>query len=89
MWTHDCEHGQIRGFKVVVVDPSSLSSKAGNDNDNNNYEITDVNVKLDESMTYVEFGPEQLVARVSVSWSSDDEMNGLLTVPLPSTLKNK
>ena len=73
VWTHDCEHGQIRGFKVVPVADEVGSM---------------VSVEVDESMEYVEFGPEQLIARISSSWNDTDEMSGYLDVPLPSLLMN-
>ena len=43
-------------------------------------------LRIDEDVEYagIEFGPEQLVARVPVEWASEYE--GTLLAPLPATL---
>ena len=54
VWTHNCEHGVIRGTKVI------LSNNSVDDTKTRFF----VSVPLDE----VEFGPEQLIARLPVVW---------------------
>ena len=46
VWTHNCEHGVIRGYQLDCLDSETL-------------ELSD---------EVVEFGPEQLIARIPVSW---------------------
>lgn len=53
VWTHNCEHGVIRG---ILLDPVF-------DNDNDvmpSFQVTD---------KQIEFGPEQLLARIPVEWN--------------------
>ena len=54
VWTHNCEHGVIRGTEVI------LSNNSGDDKTTRFF----VSTPLDE----VEFGPEQLIARLPVVW---------------------
>jgi hypothetical protein len=57
VWTHNCEHGVLRGMAVKLLDDGkTIQYDDGND---------------DEMM--VEFGPEQLVARLPVVW--DDSVD--------------
>ena len=46
VWTHNCEHGCIRGMAVTLIDEQTI--------------------QVDES-DYVEFGPEQLIARLPIN----------------------
>ena len=68
VWTHNCEHGFIRGMKVDIDHESGKLS-------------------IVEPFVFIDFGPEQLVARVSVDW--ENENNGSLKSPLPLELHNK
>ena len=52
VWTHNCEHGVIRGLQAEVTQTP----------DGNPF------VALTDPIQDVEFGPEQLVARVPVDW---------------------
>jgi hypothetical protein len=68
VWSHNCEHGVIRGWKMKLLVVSD-----GDDEEpatNNKQGL----VKTDES---VEFGPEQLVARIPVLWllGSENDKN--------------
>jgi hypothetical protein len=56
VWTHNCEHGVLRGMELVRV------------NNNDNYS----NV-LKATGKMIEFGPEQLLARIPVEWIEKDE----------------
>ena len=60
VWTHNCEHGVIRGWKLLVQHP------AGG-------EATTTAVVLQRMDEFVEFGPEQLLAKIPVEWDRDDE----------------
>ena len=66
VWTHNCEHGFIRGLAVNI---DSDSSK----------------LKVITPLQFVDFGPEQLVARLPVEWIDDEE--ALLRTSLPSSLR--
>ena len=63
VWTHNCEHGFIRGLSV-------------------NISVDDCRVNIVSPLEFVDFGPEQLVARLPVNWISDDEAEVLATIPL-------
>jgi hypothetical protein len=60
VWTHNCEHGVLRGIalKEMVTEEGGESI---------------LQLSVLEPMEAVEFGPEQLVARVSVVWEWDNE----------------
>ena len=59
VWTHNCEHGVIRGYELDPVGPNTLA----------------------QSDSVVEFGPEQLLARIPVVWS-EGEQRAISAVPL-------
>ena len=63
VWTHNCEHGVLRGIELeprLDNDPTSRMTLTLPDKENMN-------------QAFVEFGPEQLVARLhSVEWNSDE-----------------
>jgi hypothetical protein len=69
IWTHNCEHGVLRGIAVKVLDDDDGSGRCRNtvgydyDGDDGGEQI----------MTMVEFGPEQLVARLPIIW--DDSVD--------------
>ena len=71
VWTHNCEHGVIRGMSCDIVNDDA---------------IDDVVVKVTDPLEFVEFGPEQLVAQLPVQWNADDEDIGSLLVPFPENL---
>lgn len=58
VWTHNCEHGVLRGLQVDIDD-------AGN-------------VKLIQPVATIEFGPEQLIAKIPVEWDEASETGKLL-----------
>ncbi len=62
VWTHNCEHGYIRGLAVDVNNERS-------------------EVKVISPLVFIEFGPEQLVARLPVSWISEEEATLLVNIP--------
>eukprot|EP00816_Leptocylindrus_hargravesii_P007426 CAMPEP_0196807274 /NCGR_PEP_ID=MMETSP1362-20130617/7232_1 /TAXON_ID=163516 /ORGANISM="Leptocylindrus danicus, Strain CCMP1856" /LENGTH=203 /DNA_ID=CAMNT_0042181117 /DNA_START=116 /DNA_END=728 /DNA_ORIENTATION=- len=82
VWTHDCEHGQIRGLLLTLAsydEGSEVSTKGSNDSGNN----------LEDEYEFVEFGPEQLLARLPVEWEgcSGNAMDcdvGRLLVSVPA-----
>jgi hypothetical protein len=74
VWTHNCEHGVLRG---VQVERLQLLLEEEEDN-------VHVGFQESEPLHPVEFGPEQLVARIPVTW--DDKTNqGRSLVPLDTT----
>ncbi len=66
VWTHNCEHGFIRGMSV------SIDSDIGK-------------VEINSPLEFVDFGPEQLVARLPVQWINENEAQ--LLVKLPKSLQ--
>lgn len=62
VWTHNCEHGYIRGMEVKIG------------SDNNKLEVV-------SPLNFVDFGPEQLVARLPLNWINDSEAELLATLP--------
>jgi len=68
VWTHDCEHGQIRGFSVNFANQEK-DLHGG------------VRCFVDEN-EYVEFGPEQLVAKIPSVWDANDDSGGNILVSL-------
>jgi len=76
VWTHNCEHGFIHGMdvKVTEVDPDSSSGSSS------------CRVKITSPLKFIDFGPEQLVARLPVKWISDEKAQ--LLVNLPSALQS-
>eukprot|EP00551_Chaetoceros_affinis_P004092 CAMPEP_0203682724 /NCGR_PEP_ID=MMETSP0090-20130426/46921_1 /ASSEMBLY_ACC=CAM_ASM_001088 /TAXON_ID=426623 /ORGANISM="Chaetoceros affinis, Strain CCMP159" /LENGTH=157 /DNA_ID=CAMNT_0050551805 /DNA_START=548 /DNA_END=1021 /DNA_ORIENTATION=- len=67
VWTHNCEHGYIRGMSVSI-DPNSGK------------------VNVDSPLEFIDFGPEQLVARLPVTWIDENEAK--LLVDFPNSLEN-
>jgi len=67
VWTHNCEHGFIRGMKVEI-------------------DHGDGKVSVVEPLDFIDFGPDQLFARVPVEWQNDNA--GRLKSPLPLELRN-
>lgn len=74
VWTHNCEHGFISGLAVTI----------GEDDDNENDEQSSVcreKVRVVSPLEFVDFGPEQLVARIPVNWINDNEAELLVKMP--------
>eukprot|EP00978_Attheya_sp_CCMP212_P006822 scaffold15889_cov71-Attheya_sp.AAC.3 len=74
VWTHNCEHGVIRGM-ALHLEESSSSPDPSHDDDNNDDESI---VSLVTPIVDIEFGPEQLVARIPVQWDSDEQRGTIL-----------
>ena len=68
MWTHNCEHGFIRGISATIDIERSI-------------------VDVISPLEFIDFGPEQLVARLPVAWINDGEAT--LLSDIPSSLQNK
>jgi hypothetical protein len=62
VWTHNCEHGVLRGIEVDIVDPLRIVPTM--------------------PLVEVEFGPEQLLARIPVTWNEEKD-EGVSQVLLP------
>ena len=65
VWTHNCEHGVIRALPLELVGDSEKDTSR---------------VLRLESEDCLEFGPEQLVAKLSLDW---DESAEQATSPFP------
>jgi hypothetical protein len=77
VWTHNCEHGVLRGVQVEVEQLQLQFQVLLGEEDDNNH----VFFQESEPLYPVEFGPEQLLARLPVTW--DDATNqGRSVVPL-------
>jgi hypothetical protein len=57
VWTHNCEHGVLRGCRLLseITDDGSL-----------------ISLSVDPDYDQVEFGPEQLIARIPVEWKNGE-----------------
>lgn len=66
VWSHNCEHGVLRGIALKTKQDFGLQRQ--------------LLVSEAEPMDIVEFGPEQLVARVPVKWEVDDQRQGHIDV---------
>jgi len=64
VWTHNCEHGVIRGLPLVMSSPEDDATTV---------------LKL-ESEEGIEFGPEQLLAKLPLLWN---EEAGIVASPFP------
>jgi hypothetical protein len=62
VWSHNCEHGVLRGIVLKKV-KSKQNDLA-------------LELRQVEPMEIVEFGPEQLVARVPVQWQNEEQTRG-------------
>ena len=62
VWTHNCEHGFIRGMRVSI-----------------DHEIN--TVKILEPLDFIDFGPDQLYARLPIKWVNEKEGKLLATIP--------
>ena len=73
VWSHNCEHGVLRG--ISLKEKEVLHSNDNNDDDNkdNNDRNHRRHLCQVEPLDIVEFGPEQLIARVPVVWEDDQE----------------
>lgn len=64
VWTHNCEHGVIRGLSLELIE---------NDTEDDTDEgVLQRLAQLDGLARDVEFGPEQLVARIPVELAGDN-----------------
>ncbi|EEC47348.1 predicted protein [Phaeodactylum tricornutum CCAP 1055/1] len=59
VWTHNCEHGVVRGLALELV----------HDKDNADSPPIFVRHQFDQ----IEFGPEQLLAKIPVEWVNDSQ----------------
>lgn len=73
VWTHNCEHGVLRGIAMNVVGPIDPGTMPGN--------VLKLSCPLDP-MEVIEFGPEQLVARVPVVWEDEEESHARTLVTI-------
>ena len=85
IWTHKYEHGFIRGISVDIVSGSDDNSEEV-EQSNNSCHIVSCWTTPDDDLEFVDFGPEQLLARLPVQWLDDNRGRGYLDVPLPKEL---
>jgi hypothetical protein len=80
VWTHNCEHGVLRGLQV--------ERRTNDGSEEHDYHPTKLITTGTTTGTLidVEFGPEQLVARLPVTWNDDDDDEGISAVPLENIL---
>jgi len=74
VWTHNCEHGVLRGLAVDLVSAAGDHSMELGDEKQGYHPCLSLRTPLED----VEFGPEQIIARISnVVWEANDsEDNG-------------
>ena len=78
VWTHNCEHGVLRGMELIqrqqLVPRCSVDEDTGAPADSPcNGSRTKDSASLLVTHRVVEFGPEQLLARFPVVWKDEDE----------------
>jgi len=66
VWTHNCEHGFIRGMAMDIIHSTGDSTTI---------------VKTKSPEEFIDFGPEQLIARLPVEWINDEEAELLIDIP--------
>lgn len=69
VWTHNCEHGVIRGAPMVLVEQEDMEEGSAFGDGKSQVLVED---PAYSDYELVEFGPEQLVARLPVRWQSED-----------------
>jgi hypothetical protein len=78
VWTHNCEHGVIRGLSLELVE---------NDTDgDNDGSISQRLIQLHGLVHDVEFGPEQLMARIPVQRAGDNKEDFIPQIRLTDQL---
>ena len=76
VWTHNCEHGVVRGWHLDLVRGDDM----GGDNEDDASAGTTLRRNGEEEE--VEFGPEQVIGRINnIQWD-DDMMIGIAPIPL-------
>lgn len=60
VWTHNCEHGVLRGMELIPTESTTTTPSAING--------PVQQLVLQSTGVMVEFGPEQLLARIPVEW---------------------
>jgi hypothetical protein len=83
VWSHNCEHGVLRGISFKEEEEEeALNINDDHDNkDNNNWNHRRRFFQV-EPLDVVEFGPEQLVARVPVIWEDGQETKCRTAMPI-------
>lgn len=66
VWTHNCEHGVLRGIPLEWDHNHNNSSSSLGDNEYGGPVWVPV-----EPLDSIEFGPEQLVARIPAEWNAE------------------
>mmetsp|Transcript_19356 Transcript_19356/g.29142 ORF Transcript_19356/g.29142 Transcript_19356/m.29142 type:complete len:168 (+) Transcript_19356:45-548(+) len=69
VWTHNCEHGVLRGFQIEM-------DESGRD------------AKLVDPLTELQFGPEQLIAKIPVHWGESDNFGKISCEPIRDNMWN-
>lgn len=66
VWTHDCEHGVIRGFELMVLPGKNNGEEEGMNQvlEGNHGPLVDLGCNFVVTGEYVELGPEQILARI-------------------------
>mmetsp|Transcript_14663 Transcript_14663/g.30375 ORF Transcript_14663/g.30375 Transcript_14663/m.30375 type:complete len:255 (-) Transcript_14663:1348-2112(-) len=78
VWTHDCEHGVIRGFEMMVLQGKHDGEEEGLNEvlEVDHGPLVDLGSKFVVTGEYIELGPEQILARIptaKVMKGCDDE----------------
>jgi hypothetical protein len=78
VWTHNCEHGVLRGVELELEAQVQVR-------DDDSVSRTTQLFKEAVPLEAVEFGPDQLVARLPVTWN-DETNTGISAVPLNDSI---
>ena len=82
VWSHNCEHGVVRGFALKLQQRTSAqqehhdSDTASDDNDSKS--TTTQLLQVHDFNDMIDFGPEQLVARIPVEQFTEDTFRSLV-----------
>ena len=77
VWTHNCEHGVVRGWHL---DLDRDGGGGGDESDDNSGGMVHV-LRRSEAEEEVEFGPEQIIGRIrGIQW---DEISTIAATPVP------
>ena len=83
VWTHNCEHGVLRGITLYEEEEDEDGDDNDKEEENQSKPLTEGRrrrLKTSNPLEFIEFGPEQLVARVPFEWDSDEQLSGITTV---------
>ncbi|KAL7546870.1 hypothetical protein ACHAWF_010204 [Thalassiosira exigua] len=68
VWTHDCEHGVINGFEVLIANDDESVCESGS--------LVKVGSQILVTNDYIQVGPEQVLARIPTAITKKENLRG-------------